>query len=935
MSTFEDLSDSEVLAVMDEDDDLEIGPPTIAQSTFNGSTAPPLTTQKPPPPPHYRPPGPDVAAVENIKLQLQKAESARDMYRGEVAVLRSNMERSSQAHLSQIKTVRETLTFEKQEQEQELENVKRELEALKSERAFFQNDLLSLQQKNKSLERRLHDQQIAAARLKQQQKQQQQQQQQQGQPPAQVQSSVIAEEHNNDDDDDLFVGAHNNNHSAGLPPTRKRPRQNLPDSFMDGFVLSPSQGGRETVKRPSRKPNIRLLDSSSEKSSNKSSLGSQQQPQHREHDGITHNNNIGNECLPGFGEDVVMIDEIQPQMESTRVESASNSLPPPPPPAAVQIVRVPVVDDEWKPASETEKIFEFTSAILGHQVAGVPEPTLDFLSRFCVQIGDTPGRRPVNTILQAALLPTCADGNGENRSLDRAVFTFTLECVRVLYACTENLALLHAVPMVLLVLHRAVQFAPSAIAKATVAGDSFGVVGFMNYLVLYYTRQLFSRKQQQDHKQFPGAGFNDTDDTSNNGFDDESEDQPTLTYHKIYLYYTVLHALAVLDLIASSHAGTDVPDDENTFWQTVSHMLFVELLSAGTTVPAPLLLRVVMLGVSSIRPASVGSLDYLSVSGENRAQKRARIETQLFYVMSNLLLLTTPATGSRNNKKGENGSLESTAKYLFFVGIDELVPSAHYIPFSTFYQPSAAPATAITANPITSASAGATTNFGTGEPRYLWNQVFRLPQLDRAIVSLQAAAVKTALQRCTLQFFATVLNTLNPRTIYGNDFIVAAIITCMTTTLDRLYARVGCINGGDSSGDSSNDGDVLLVSDCVRLLHGTMRLSPDYVGLIAGLPGGASYDHFVSLVRLQFESPAAIIAADDDENDNEGRAEVHEKSNRGPGKGIGANQHGPADDVARSPPSVFDAETLRKVQELLENTLTEEEANELYASDMF
>ena len=925
MSTFEDLSDSEVLAVMDEDDDLEIGPPTIPQSTFNGSTGPPPATQKPPPPPHYRPPGPDAIAMENIKLELQKAETARDMFRGEVAVLRSNMERSSQAHLSQIKTVRETLTFEKQEKGQELENVKRELEALKSERAFFQNDLLSLQQKNKSLERRLHDQQIAAARLKQQQKQQQQQQQ----APPQLQSSVIKEEHNNDDDDDdLFVGAHNNNHSAGLPPTRKRPRQNLPDSFMDGFVLSPSQDGRGAVKRPGRKPNIRLLDSSSEKSSTKSSLSSQQQqqrqPQQSGHDGIMHNNNIDNESLPVFDDDVVMVDEIQPQMESTRIEAASNSLPPPPP-ATVQIVRVPVVDDGWKSPSETEKIFEFTSAILGHQVAGVPEPTLDFLSRFSVQIGDTPGRRPVNTILQAALLPTRADGNGENRTLDRAVFTFTLECVQVLYACTEDPALLHAVPMVLLVLYRAVEFAPSAIAKATVAGDSFGVVGFMNYLVLYYTRQLFPRKQQHDHKQFPGAGFNDTDGGSNNGSDDETEDHPTLIYHKIYLYYTVLHALAVLDLIASSYTGTDVPDDGNAFWQTVSHMLFVELLSAGTTIPAPLLLRVVMLGVSSIRPASVGSLDYLLASGENRAQKRARVETQLFYVMSNLLLLTASGAGSSSTKGNENGSLEPTAKYLFFAGIDELVPSAHYIPFSTFYQPAAGTTTA----PTDSVYAGAivtTTSLGAAESKYLWNQVFRLPQLDRALVSLQAAAVDAALKRCTLQFFALVLNTLNPRTIYGNDFIVSAIITCMATTLDRLYSRVG---GGSSSGDSSSDSDMLLVSDCVRLLHGTMQLSPDYVGLIAGLPGGTSYDHFVSLVRLQFESPvAAITAADDDPE-----SKYHEKSDQASG-GQGVDQRGPADGVTGSSASAFDAETLRKVQELLENTLTEEEANELYASDL-
>ena len=122
---------------------------------------------------------------------------------------------------------------------------------------------------------------------------------------------------------------------------------------------------------------------------------------------------------------------------------------------------------------------------------------------------------------------------------------------------------------------------------------------------------------------------------------------------------------------------------------------------------------------------------------------------------------------------------------------------------------------------------------------------------------------------------------------------------------------------------------MLLVSDCVRLLHGTMQLSPDYVGLIAGLPGGTSYDHFVSLVRLQFESPvAAITAADDDPE-----SKYHEKSDQAPG-GQGVDQRGPADGVTGSPASAFDAETLRKVQELLENTLTEEEANELYASDL-
>ena len=187
--------------------------------------------------------------------------------------------------------------------------------------------------------------------------------------------------------------------------------------------------------------------------------------------------------------------------------------------------------------------------------------------------------------------------------------------------------------------------------------------------------------------------------------------------------------------------------------------------------------------------------------------------------------------------------------------------------------------------PPDSASAGAvvtTTPLGAAESRYLWNQVFRLPQLDRALVSLQAAAVDAALKRCTLQFFALVLNTLNPRTIYGNDFIVSAIITCMATTLDRLYSRVG---SGSSSGDSSSDSDMLLVSDCVRLLHGDHAALPDYVGLIAGLPGGTSYDHFVSLVRLQFESPvAAITAADDDPESKD-----HEKSDQAPG-GQGVDQ---------------------------------------------
>lgn len=901
MSIFEDLSDSEVLAAMEEEDDIEIVAPTTVQSTSNISVGPPTiaTTQKPVQ--KYRQPVSE-SEIAEMRLQLQKAESARDMYRGEVAVLRSNMERSSQAHLSQIKTARETLASQKQEQEEELENVKRELEALKSERAFFQNDLVNLQQKNKSLERRLHDQQIAAARLRQQQHQQKQ---------MQNQDTKVADEN---DDEDLFVGENNNNHSAGLPPTRKRPRQNLPDSFMDGFVLPPSQSGHRTLKRPSRKPNIRLIDSSSEKSSNKSSPTSQQQ-QNLGKNSIAHNihnHRTTDESPSEFDQDIAMIDEIEPQMESTRIESASNpSRPPPQPPqdATTRLVGVPVTDNEWKSASEAEKIFELTTAIIGHQVAGVPEPTLDFLSRFSVQIGDTPGRRPVNTILQAALLPTCADGNSENRTIKRAVSTFSHECVRVLYACTEDIALLHAVPMLLLILHCAVEFAPSAIAEETLPGDPLSVAGFMNYLILYYTRQLFPRKQWGKQEQFVSAGFSDRDDTRTNGFEDESEDSQALTHYKIYLYYTVLHALSVLELIASSHSSTDVPDDENSFWKTVSHNLFVELLSDGSTVPAPLLIRIIMLCICSVRPNSVGSLDYLLVSGEDRAQKRARLETQLFYVISNLLLANPSTLLPNDSRSGSSSYPGNTAKYLFFAGINELVPSAHYISFSTFYQQHFAPATS------TSASPSSVSHLSMSDSRYRWNQVFRLPMIDSAVILSQITAVQAALQRCALQFFATVLNTLNPRTIYGNNFIMLAIVTCMATALDRMYARVSYPSSGvDASG--SNDCDVLVVSDCVRLLHGTMRLSPDYVSLIAGLPGGTSYDHFVSLVRLQFESPATVTVT-------------------GAGEGDPDNDLSGASDSAKSSSSLFDAEILRKVQELLENTLTEDEANELYASDLF
>lgn len=904
MSTFDDLSDSEVLAAMEEEDDIEIVAPTTVQSKSNISVVPPsiTTTQKPLTSQKYRQPVTE-SEIAEIRLQLQKAESARDMYRGEVAVLRSNMERSSQAHISQIKTVRETLASQKQEQEEEIENVKRELEALKSERAFFQNDLVNLQQKNKSLERRLHDQQIAAARLKQQQHQQKQ---------MQNQDTKVADE-NEDEDEDLFVGETNNNHSAGLPPTRKRPRQNLPDSFMDGFVLPPSQSSHGNLKRSTRKPNIRLIDSSSEKSSNKSSPTSQQQ-QNLGKNSITHNihNHKTNDEIPlEFDQDIAMIDEIEPQMESTRIESASNPsrLPPQPPQdATTRLVRVPVINDKWKSASEAEKIFELTTAIIGHQVAGVPEPTLDFLSRFSVQIGDTPGRRPVNTILQTALLPTCADGNGENRTIKRAVSTFSHECVRVLYACTEDIALLHAVPMLLLILHCAVEFAPSAIADETLPGDPLSVAGFMNYLILYYTRQLFPRKQRRQQEQFVSAGFSDRDDTRTN-FEDENEDSQALTHYKIYLYYTVLHAFSVLELIASNHSGTDVPDDDNSFWKTVSHNLFVELLSDGSTVPASLLIRVIMLCICSVRPNSVGSLDYLLVSGEARAQKRARLETQLFYVISSLLLANPSMLLPDDSRSGGSSYSGNTAKYLFFSGINELVPSTKYISFSTFYQQHFTPATS------TTAYSSSASHLSVSDSRYRWNQVFRLPVIDSAVILSQTTAVQAALQRCALQFFATVLNTLNPRTIYGNNFIILAIVTCMATALDRIYARVSYPSSGvDVSG--SNDCDVLVVSDCVRLLHGTMRLSPDYVSVIAGLPGGTSYDHFVSLVRLQFESPATVTVAGAEEGDPD-------------------NDLSGVSESAKSSPLLFDAETLRKVQELLENTLTEDEANELYASDLF
>lgn len=340
------------------------------------------------------------AQLDVLRQKLAEAEASRDLHLGEVAILRSNMTKSSQVHTSQLRDVRQTQNVEKLEYEHELERLNAELETLRTEKAFFQNDLLTLRNNNVNLEKKLNQAQAISAT--------------QVSSKGQQRLSVEPE---------LPDAADNNDFSDSPKPQtdspKKRARAAIQESFMDGFSLafpSPSKKARANEsptrnKTSKRNMQNRLLTigSSSEKSTARPPPSSSpQQP-------VESMENENNEI----------------DMEDLRMDVARG----------------------WTEAGKKQANLEFIDVILTHKLMGTRESSFDYLGRF--SLGD---QGSISKMVKDGLLHY--DPNYE--SLSKFTEYFGLMSLDAIKYCIQEegtqRSLTRAVPVLLLLLYQTIEF---------------------------------------------------------------------------------------------------------------------------------------------------------------------------------------------------------------------------------------------------------------------------------------------------------------------------------------------------------------------------------------------------------------------------------------------------------------------------------------------
>lgn len=344
--------------------------------------------------------------MEAIRRQLYEAENSRDLLRGEVTILRSNMSKSSQVHMSQLRDVRQTQNVEKLEHEQELERLKLEVETLRTQRAFFENDLFNLRNANKNLEKKLNQVQEGGAII-----------------PSQVQVREKTPE----------VSRPISNSPKEVSP-KKRPRPNIQESFMDGFSVafpSPSKRSRQNKHTLSPSPKRSLkqnrfipIGSSSDRSPNPAPLSSPQGP-------VEELINQNNENV----------------MEELRAD-------------AVQA---------WSKADNNQEILDFIDSVLSHNVVGTAQPSMDYLNGFSVKFDQMEFEQPISSLLKASVLYQVDSAYSGlvvinfTQTCVEILEACTTETNR------GRCPLIKAVPVLLLLLYQAIKFSPQIIVSNSMA----------------------------------------------------------------------------------------------------------------------------------------------------------------------------------------------------------------------------------------------------------------------------------------------------------------------------------------------------------------------------------------------------------------------------------------------------------------------------------
>lgn len=311
------------------------------------------------------------------------------------------MTKSSQVHTSQLRDVRQTQNVEKLEYEHELERLNAELETLRTEKAFFQNDLLTLRNNNVNLEKKLNQAQAISATQVSSKFQQ---------PPyVELEQPEVA------DDDDVF--------DSPKPQTdspKKRARAAIQESFMDGFSIaafpSPSKKARANESPPRVMPSKRnmqnrllTIGSSSEKSTARPPPSSSPQPP---------------------------------------VESMENEINE----IVMEDLRMDVVRG-WTEAGKKQANLEFIDAILTHRLMGTTESSFDYLGRFSLGVQGT-----ISKVLKDGLLHY--DPNYE--SLSKFTEYYGLMSLDAIKYCIQEentqRSIFRAVPVLLLLLYQAIEF---------------------------------------------------------------------------------------------------------------------------------------------------------------------------------------------------------------------------------------------------------------------------------------------------------------------------------------------------------------------------------------------------------------------------------------------------------------------------------------------
>lgn len=329
-----------------------------------------------------------------LREKLATTEMQLYTARGETAILRSNLDKSSQSYATQLRDVQDTQSAVRHEHEQELEQMKRELEILRNEHRFARNDLAVLRQENSSLERKLKD---FGGRSTQ--------------GPAASQSSATHEVKNSPRN--VFP-------SRGTPPRRVETNKNLmvslKESYMDGFSValpSPSK------KRPAAST-IPLTFSPKKHKPKLLAFGSSNAPT------TSSPSELADELLDEPANEP-FTEDIEAELNSLRSDAQKASAN----------------------ASRTQRLLNFIDSVLSFSVVGLGE-SFKFLERYEIHLDlDV---QSVASYLRESLLLEDPDSSTPEAVVQR----FVNMCVRILEHYADQMTDLIIVPVVLQLMAEAV-----------------------------------------------------------------------------------------------------------------------------------------------------------------------------------------------------------------------------------------------------------------------------------------------------------------------------------------------------------------------------------------------------------------------------------------------------------------------------------------------